>query len=390
MRILLTVGCALALAPAFSAYAQTSAAPPAQTAAPAQAAQRQRDQQKLQRDQEKLRRDQLAVPRNQGVIEQDLQWLQQDQRMAEHNQRVAEQNQQSAELGQQQLEKQMQQARHAMEQAAQRMAQLSLQMQGPMLARLSHRLDPNRAVLGVSITDNSDSKHPQGVQVLAVTPGGPADQAGLRAGDTITSINGAPLRASAQQSPADQLMNFMDKIKPGDTLKLDYVRAGQDHNTTIKAGRLADYSFAFDLPPVPLAPPVPPVPPAPPVLRSENLRALFPGWWGAWGGMQLTQLTPALGQYFGTDQGLLVVRAPRDTALKLQDGDVILKIGERVPTTPSEAMRILYSYAPGETLTLHIMRKGKPLTLGISAPKTTRPGTYQPMNLSLVIHQPSR
>ncbi|MDE2070695.1 MAG: PDZ domain-containing protein, partial [Gammaproteobacteria bacterium] len=287
-----------------------------------------------------------------------------------------------AELGQQQLEKQMQQARHEMELAAQRMAQLSLQMQGPMLSRMSHMFDPNRAVLGVSIAENPDAKNAQGVRVLAVTPGGPADQAGLRAGDTITAINGTVFRAGAQPSANDQLLNFMDKVKPGDTLKLSYVRAGKPHSVTLKAGKLSEYSFAFDVPPPPV-PAVPPVPPVPP-LQPENLRALFPpGWWGAWGAMQLTQLTSGLGQYFGTDKGLLVVRAPRDAALKLQDGDVILKIGDREPATPAEAMRILYSYAPGEPLKLGILRKGKPLTLDVIAPKAPGPvSVYQPMHLN--------
>lgn len=385
MKILMILGCALACALVGPVYAQTSSAPPAQSAATQQAAQQQRDRQKLERDQDKLRRDQQALPRNQGVIDQDLQWLEQDQRMLERDQRQLAQRQQSRALDQQELAKQMQQAQHEMQQAAQRMAQLSLQMQEPMMARMSRMFDPKRAVLGVSIAENGEGKNAQGVRVLAVTPGGPADQAGLRAGDSITAINGTVFGASAQQSAADALMDFMDKVKPGDTLKLSFVRAGKPHSVTLKAGKLSDYSFAFDVPPpppVPAAPPVPPAPPAP-LLQPNNLRALFPpGWWGAWGDMQLTQLTPGLGQYFGTDKGLLVVRAPRDAALKLKDGDVILKIGDREPATPAEAMRILYSYAPGELLKLGILRKGKPLTLDVTAPQSSgRVGVYRPMHL---------
>ena len=379
MRMTMTIGCALIFTLICPVYAQTSSAPQAQTAASPRAAQQQRNLQKQQQDQAKLRQDLQAQPHNQQVIDQDLRWLEQDRRMAEHDQRKAEQDQRSAQQGQQQLEKQMQQARHEMEQAAQRMAQLSMQMQGPMMSRLSHMFDPNRAVLGVSIAEDRDEKNVGDVRVLAVTPGGPADRAGLRAGDRITAINGTVLRAGTQQSAADQLMDFMDKVKPGDTLSLSFVRAGKPHSVTLKAGQLSDYSFAFEMPPPPPVPPVPPVPPLPP----ENLRALFPpGWWGAWGDMQLTQLTAGLGQYFGTDKGLLVVRAPHDAALKLKDGDVLLKIGDRTPATPAQAMRILYSYAPGESLKLGILRKGKPLTLEVTAPKATGAvGVYRPMHL---------
>jgi C-terminal processing protease CtpA/Prc len=313
-------------------------------------------QQQLQRDREKMQRDQQRLEQDQQALERDQQGLGLDQQTLQANQ--------------QQLEKQMEQARKQMQQAAQRMAQLSLQMEGPMIVRLSHMFDPNRAVLGVSIADNRNRQNAPGVRVLAVTPGGPAERADLRTGDTITSINGTLLRSNARRSAADQLIGFMDKVKPGDMLRLDYVRDGRGHSTTVKAGRLSDYNFAVIAPP-------------PAAMRAGSLRALFPpGWWGTWGGMQLAQLTPGLGQYFGADKGLLVVRAPRDAALKLEDGDVILKIGDREPVTPSEAMRIFYSYAPGETLTLHILRKGKPLSFSIVAPQSSGPawGPYRPMN----------
>lgn len=360
MKILLPLCCAPIFVLACSAFAQTTVAPQAQTATQPKAA-----RQQLQRDQEKMRRDEQKLEQDEQALVRDQQGLGQDQ--------------QSLELGQQRLEQQMQQARHEMERAAQRMAQLSLQMRGPMLARLSRMFNPNRAVLGISIAEDRDAKNAQGVRVLAVTPGGPADEAGLRAGDTITAINGTVLRTDAKQSANDELLDFMDKVKPGDTIKLSFVRAGKPHSVSLKAGKLSEYNFAFDVPP----PPVPPVPPVPPI-RPESLRALFPpGWWGAWGAMQLTQLTPGLGHYFGTDKGLLVVRAPRDAALKLEDGDVILKIGDREPTTPAEAMRILYSYAPGEPLKLGILRKGKPLTLDVFAPRAPGPvSLYQPLHFN--------
>lgn len=372
MKILTILGCAMVLALVSPVYAQTASTAQAPATAQQQAVQQQqlaRDQEKMQRDQQKLEQDQQALERDQ-------------QGMAQHQQSLA--------LDERQLQNQMQQARREMQQAAQRMAQLSLQMQGPMLARLSHMFDPNRAVLGISMADSHDSQNAAGVRVEAVTPGGPADQAGLRAGDTITAINGVRLQSTANQSAADQLMNYMDEVKPGDSLKLAYLRDGQAHAVTLKAGRLADYSFAFALPPLPPVPPAPPVPPVAPVpplppIQPSNLRALFPpAWWGAWGDMQLTQLTPGLGQYFGTDKGLLVVRAPRDAALKLQDGDVILKIGEQEPATPAEAVRILYSYEPGKTITLNILRKGKSLGLKVIAPKTSGSalGPYHPMSLS--------
>lgn len=78
---------------------------------------------------------------------------------------------------------------------------------------------------------------------------------------------------------------------------------------------------------------------------------------GPIGTMELARLTPQLGHYFGTDHGVLVVRAPAHGALGLQDGDVILSIGGRTPRSSSQAARILTSYDPGQKIRLVIMRE---------------------------------
>jgi S1-C subfamily serine protease len=73
----------------------------------------------------------------------------------------------------------------------------------------------------------------------------------------------------------------------------------------------------------------------------------------------MTPVTPALGEYFGTDRGLLVLRVAEDAGLPLQEGDVLLAIGGREPASPGQALRILASYEPGETVDLAVMRRGR-------------------------------
>jgi S1-C subfamily serine protease len=93
-----------------------------------------------------------------------------------------------------------------------------------------------------------------------------------------------------------------------------------------------------------------------------NLPNVWPdGFWrhNTWSDLQLATLNPGLGEYFGSKEGLLVVRAPKDSALGLKDGDVILEIAGRKPTSPEHAMRILASFEPGETLRLSVMRHQK-------------------------------
>ncbi len=84
--------------------------------------------------------------------------------------------------------------------------------------------------------------------------------------------------------------------------------------------------------------------------------------------MELVELNAGLGQYFGTDEGLLVVSAPESTSLQLEDGDVIQKIDGREPTSVRHALRILGSYQAGESLKLEIMRNKKRRTLDVEIP----------------------
>jgi len=89
--------------------------------------------------------------------------------------------------------------------------------------------------------------------------------------------------------------------------------------------------------------------------------------------MELATLTPRLGSYFGSDKGVLVVRAPADGALKLEDGDVILAIDGREPVSGSHATRILGSYQPGEKIVLRVLRQHKTLQLDAMLPPGSGP-----------------
>jgi len=88
-----------------------------------------------------------------------------------------------------------------------------------------------------------------------------------------------------------------------------------------------------------------------------------------WGDLDLVSLNPDLGEYFGTKEGILVVRAPADSSLPLRAGDVILSVGGRKPASPSHAMRILRSYEAGETVSIDIMRKQKRTTVAWKVPE---------------------
>ena len=66
-----------------------------------------------------------------------------------------------------------------------------------------------------------------GLFVATVVPGGPAGKAGLRAGDVITKINGAPATSNVQ------LQELTITKKPGDRVMLDYDRNGKPGSATV-------------------------------------------------------------------------------------------------------------------------------------------------------------
>src|SRR5580704_2565501 len=66
-----------------------------------------------------------------------------------------------------------------------------------------------------------------GVLVNAVTPHGPADQAGMKAGDIITTVDGKPIK------DGDALVTDIAARKPGSTVHLGYVRGGQASTATL-------------------------------------------------------------------------------------------------------------------------------------------------------------
>ena len=66
-----------------------------------------------------------------------------------------------------------------------------------------------------------------GVTIASITPNGPAEKAGLKTGDTITSVNGKPVKNG------DELVAEISSLKPGTQAKVGYVRNGKDSTAEV-------------------------------------------------------------------------------------------------------------------------------------------------------------
>jgi S1-C subfamily serine protease len=254
-------------------------------------------------------------------------------------------------------------ARQKLEAAARDVAKLSSELGQTAMAQM--RTMRTRAVLGLQVQTDPSPKE-QGAIIMGVSPAGPAAEAGLVGGDIIVALNGAPI--SGPNAPRE-VVELMGNVKPDTKVTVKVLRDGKPKEFQVTPRANVAYFFPGFEGPGPVWRTQGPQEPQPQVFAFRNIGgdgAIFEG-------MDLAELSPALGQYFGTSKGVLVVRVPHDgDFLKLQDGDVILSIDGRVPENGAHATRILRSYQPGEKIQLKIMRQKKPLDLEGTLPEQRR------------------
>ncbi len=267
-----------------------------------------------------------------------------------------------------------------------------------LLARLE--VERSRPRLGISLDPGqSASRDAEGVLVRDVMEGGPADEAGLREGDVITRLDGVSLTESTGTEaerdfdldgsvPVQRLMALIREIEPGADVEVEYLRDGQRRTTTLEAADLSNrwgqamtvvaprwdadefrdqmrvladapvmgwrsgepHAFEFRTRKAP---------------GSEGFRFYAPGgdafvWSGGRhrDGLELIELNPRLGAYFGTEEGVLVADADPDGSLGLLAGDVVTAIGGRSVSTPDRFRRILSSYGEDEDIEFDVVRDG--------------------------------
>jgi C-terminal processing protease CtpA/Prc len=278
-----------------------------------------------------------------------------------------------AEARDREVETRLEEAQVRLEEAAREVAELSARLSGDAIELAMRSLDMRRVMLGINIGTTPESGN-DGVYVMGVTPDGPADRAGIQAGDIITRIDGIDLTGGEPGDGIERMTARMKDVSAGDELALtvrrgeadvDFVVAPEEMSPLVMAFEHGAENLQFDLGDLEELE----------MLKHLDIHggpdegyAIRFGPAGRWGDMELVTLTPDLGDYFGAAEGLLVVRAPRDADLGLKDGDVILAIDGRRPSDPAHAMRILRSYEPGERLGLDIIRQQQRQSVEIVLP----------------------
>ena len=215
------------------------------------------------------------------------------------------------------------------------------------MKRIEMRPAVPRIGLGVVMAPNSSN----GVKIAAVSPKGPAKDAGLQAGDVITAIDGNPITGKNQAGMAEARA-ALAVLKEDQTVKLTYIRSGKTANAMLKARKIE-----------------------PQMIVNRESRGPMPG--GAprafafatrWSGMNLAELNPQLGRYFGANAGVLVL-SPKTEFPQLQAGDVITKVDGKAVVRSRDVLEAMRGRKEGEKVALSILRDRKPQSVSISMPK---------------------
>lgn len=230
------------------------------------------------------------------------------------------------------------------------------QMRSVAPARVAFSMG-RRARLGVMLGEPATVAGRQGIRLEEVPEGTPAQRAGLREGDVIVGLNGDDLG----DRPRLRLNELMSDVEPGDTVAVTFFRSGREQTAQVATEESSRFrAFA---------------PghgwreggPGPDVEIFRTMRAPEGGrthvlhrgllQLSRQGGLELAAVNPELGQYFGTERGVLVTSAGADSPLGLRSGDVILDIGGREVQDPAHVRAILASYRGGEDIALRIVRE---------------------------------
>jgi serine protease Do len=173
-----------------------------------------------------------------------------------------------------------------------------------------------------------DLKDEKGALVADVTPGGPAEKAGIQRGDVIVNFNGKEIKEMSE------LPYVVASTPVGKSVNVQVFRKGQKKSFEIKIAELKDEKEA-------------------PVVTEAKPRL----------GMTVEDLTPELAKNFGLSEarGVVVVQVEDGSSAAeagLRAGDVILEIDQSPVKDVKDFGRKIESYKAGDTVLVLAKRRG--------------------------------
>jgi hypothetical protein len=264
---------------------------------------------------------------------------------------------------------------------ASRMAALSAKIGNDASASaLRYLSDTRQGMLGVAVRHGK-----AGTTVVAVSPGSPAERAGVQVGDVITEVD-----AKSMTFPGKASDRNLANLRVGEPVELTVQRNGKtlhlkatperfssaDWRTTVREAERAARESAAEV--------------NSPEFRQRVQRQIdaamrdasharlaaleagrqAQGWMitAPWWGLNLAPLNSDLGRYFGTDEGALVLSRDAKRYPELQPGDVITRVGGQPVDNPQGALRAFRDAPEDKPVDVTVRRHGKTVALAFKTP----------------------
>jgi hypothetical protein len=216
-------------------------------------------------------------------------------------------------------------------------------------------------------------KEEQGVEVTMVDQDAPAGKAGLKEHDVILTVNGAAVES------VEQLRRVIRETPPGRVVTLGLSRDGQAMTLKVQlAERKNSYAYGYSYGPkgkdfhfeMPAIPPMPPMPDMGDIDIPVSIVVVHSS---ARSGLMVENLTPQLGDFFGTKngQGVLVrsvEKGSRADKAGFRAGDVVVKINGEAIHDSSDFSHALRS-RKDNTANIGVIRDKKELNITITLPE---------------------
>jgi serine protease Do len=224
-------------------------------------------------------------------------------------------------------------------------------------------------------------KEERGVEVTMVDQDAPAGKAGLKEHDVILTVNGAGIES------VEQLRRMIRETPPGRIVILGLSRDGQPMTIKVQlAERKNSNAYGYSYGPKGKEfhveiPPIPPIPPMPDIGDLDIPVSIVVVHSSARSGLMVENLTPQLGDFFGTKdgQGVLVrsvEKGSRADKAGFRAGDVIVKINGEPIHDSSDFSHALRSRKEN-TASIGVIRDKKEVNINIILPERKQSDLYR-------------
>ena len=209
-----------------------------------------------------------------------------------------------------------------------------------VLGQLIEHGEVRRGLLGAEIRDLTPMmaealglKSTNGVFLVTLTPDGPAERAGMRAGDVVLSLDGTVMRTMTQ------LRSRIGATAPGAEVRLRVLREGKNKTIEVELGELSESVFA-----------------------SAPAQEAQPEETGSLG-LRLRDLTSEAAQKYGYEDetGVLISQVRKGSQAAragLRPGDLIVKVAYEEIETVDDFRKTIEGLESGEAVLFEVRRKG--------------------------------